>query len=232
MKYLIYISGLFLWVLTSCGGKSNPNPETKSPAAAALVFPDQNAVCISGNVISKTQSAVAFKWNTAANTDTYDITIKNLLTGETVTQSSGSAQIALTLARNTPFSWYITSKSSKVTATAKSDTWKFYNAGDGVTSYAPFPADGISPAMSEYLTVPATGFIKLSWQGKDVDNDIVNYDVYFGTSATPPLIKQAYTSTSLDNITITANTIYYWKIVTRDSNNNTSVSDVFQFKTN
>ena len=232
MKYLIYISGLFLWVLTSCGGKSNPNPEAKSPAAADLVFPDQNAVCISGSVISKTQSAVAFKWNTAANTDAYDITIKNLLTGETVTQSSGTAQIVLTLARNTPFSWYVTSKSNKVITTAKSNTWKFYNSGDGITSYAPFPADSMSPAMSEYVIVPTTGVIKLSWQGKDVDNDIMNYDVYFGTSATPPLIKQAYTSTSLDNITVTSKATYYWKIVTRDTNNNTSTSDVVQFNTN
>lgn len=230
MKYSIYAIS-FLLLLASCSGRHDPPPEPRAPLAAKLTFPAQNTVCVSGNVISASQSTVQFKWNAAKHADSYDITIKNLVSGDTLKQSTAGTQVTVTLLRGTPFSWYITSKSSKVTATAKSDTWKFYNAGDGIVSYAPFPAE-LNPDMGAFVNVSSTGFIKLSWQSSDVDNDIVDYDIYFGTTASPPLYKKNNTSLSLEDVPATAKTKYYWKVVIRDSRNNTSTSDVIQFNTN
>jgi hypothetical protein len=221
-----------VFILASCSSnKSNPGPPVV-PQAAILTLPEQNAICVSGNVISVTQSSIQFNWQAAANTDNYVVSAKNLLTGDSVSVSSTQPQATITLTRNTPYSWYVISKTNTNSNTAKSVVWKFYNSGDGVTSYAPFPADNLNPATGQYVTVPASGTITLIWVGSAVQNNIVGYDVYFGTSLSPPLYQKSVTESSVNNVPVTAATAYYWKVVTHDSNNNTSTSDVVQFNTN
>lgn len=233
MRRLVYVTIGVLILFSGCGSKKNdPKADVKAPAAAELVFPSQNSTCISGTVTSATQSLVTLKWKAAENADSYDITIKNLLTAETQSQSSKTTQVTVSLARNTPFSWMVVSKSGAINTTTNSDVWKFYNSGDGLTSYAPFPADSLSPAMASYITVPAAGTLKLSWYGSDTDNDIIGYDLYFGTTASPVLYKQNLVTTTLNNVSVVAKTKYYWKVVTHDSKGNTSTSDVIQFNTN
>jgi hypothetical protein len=202
-----------------------------APEKSTLVFPAQNQVCTQGAVVSATQSTITFKWNSAANAESYDLNLTNLFTGSTSTQTSNQAQMDITLARNTPYSWSIVSKSSKNTTTAQSDTWKFYNAGPGVVNYAPFPAEAVSPILGQ--TVTATGGkITLSWTGSDADNDIVSYDVYFGTTTTPALYQANVTAMSVANVTVTSGNTYYWKIITRDAQGNTSDAGIFSFKVN
>jgi len=134
------------------------------------------------------------------------------------------------LKRNTPWSWFVISHSVNSTATAQSDTWKFYNAGNGTTSYAPYPADLLTPAAGAILT---TTSINLTWKGAAVDTTtIVNYDVYFGTTATPPLYKSAVTASFLNNINVDINTTYYWSISTRDINGNVTASATNFFSIN
>ncbi|HEY0667793.1 MAG TPA: hypothetical protein VGD22_06430, partial [Sphingobacteriaceae bacterium] len=118
---------------------------------------------------------------------------------------------------------------SKSTVTVKSAVWKFYNSGPGVTAYAPFPAEILSPAMGQVVT-PISGKITLDWEGSDVDGDIINYDVYIGTGSTPALLKEKLTASVLSDVSVNSNTTYYWKIITRDSKGNTSDTGVHQFK--
>jgi len=233
MRSLLY-SIIFVVIVSGCGShkSGDPKPLQQPPAAALLAFPEQNAVCISGTVISATQSTVQLKWNSSANTDGYDVNIKNLLTNAVETHSTTLTQLNVDLLQNTPYSWQVISKSNAISSTATSDSWKFYNSGQGVVSYAPFPADGLSPALGQFVTVPASGQISLSWHGSDADNDIVNYDIYFGTDPNPPVIKQGSSATSLDGVTAAAKTKYYWKVVTFDSHGNSSTSDIVQFSTN
>ncbi len=222
-------------LFAGCSGtkkSDNISPTPLLPMAATLVFPAQNAICVSGAVISASQSTIQFQWNNSANSDRYIVVTKNLLTGDTLATSAGTNSADVTVSRNTPYSWYIISKSNQSSSTAKSDTWKFYNSGAGITTYAPFPADNLSPAAGHTITVPSSGKISLSWQGSSVDNDIVDYDIYFGTATSPPLYQSHNTSQNISNISANSKTTYYWKIVTRDSNNNSSTSDVVEFMTN
>jgi hypothetical protein len=233
MKYSFLIIG-FALLLVSCGGSKKADdviPTPPAPQAATLVFPAQNAVCISGSVLSASQSTIQFQWNSGANADNYVVVTKNLLTGDSLATAAGGTNANLTLSRNTPYSWYVISKSSQGSSTAKSATWKFYNAGAGITTYAPFPADDLNPAEGQAITVPSSGQISLSWKGSSVDNDIVDYDIYFGTAASPPLYKSHNTAQSIGSVPAVSKSTYYWKIVTRDSNNNTSTSDVIEFTT-
>ncbi len=213
--------------------KKNPSPEPpKNPAKAVLTFPAQNEACTTGTIISATQSSVEFKWNKSENTDSYELVLKNLESGTSTTNPAGANnQLVLTINRNTPYSWYIISKLAASTTPAQSETWKFYNAGPATSSYAPFPADALTPVMGANVTATA-GKISLSWTGSDADNDIATYDVYLGTSNTPAILSSNVTASPLANVTVSANTTYFWKVITKDSKGNTSDSGVYQFKVN
>lgn len=219
---------MLVMVIAGCGGKKNPTPQIANPAKAALTFPAQDAVCTTGTIISATQSSVTFTWQAAANTDSYELNLKNLLTGTSSTQTTTSSQLAVKLLRNTPYSWYIVSKSGKTSATAQSDTWKFYNSGPGTISHAPFPAELVAPGFA--LEVAASnGTISLQWKGSDVDNDITAYDLYFGTTTTPAIYKAGITDMIMNGISVKSGTTYYWKVITKDALGNTSDSGLFQF---
>src|ERR1700749_1430641 len=103
---------LLLFFMAFGGKKNNPAPAL-APTKALLTAPAQNAVCTTGAVISDSQSSIIFTWNAADNTDSYDLVVKNLLTSATTTQHTSSTQLTVPLARNTPYSWYIVSKSTK-----------------------------------------------------------------------------------------------------------------------
>ncbi|OCX50836.1 hypothetical protein BEL04_19095 [Mucilaginibacter sp. PPCGB 2223] len=212
-------------VFTGCS-KKNDTKDIPDPVAAILTFPAQNSACTTGTVISSTQSTIVFTWNSASNADSYEIDIKNLLTGTISTQTITTNQYTATLLRDTPYSWYIVSKSSSSAVTAKSDVWKFYNAGVGTVSHPPFPADNLSPTFGQSVTGST---VNLTWTASDPDNDIAGYDVYFGTNSTPAISKSNITAQFVNGVTVTPGTTYYWKVITKDAAGNTSDSGTFQF---
>ncbi len=200
-----------------------------NPSIANLIFPYQNSLCNEGSNLTPTTSTVLFEWSASINTNSYTLVLKNLLTGAITTRQAQGTEISVVIERATPFEWYVISNSVLTTTTAKSATWKFYNASDGVQSYAPFPAEAVSPEMAEVIETTATE-ITLDWSSSDIDNDIVSYDLYFGTDTIPAIYSSGLTESMLNNVAINTNTIYYWKIITKDSKGNTSDSGVFQFR--
>lgn len=201
------------------------------PTKAVLSLPTNNEACTSGTITSATLSSIVFKWNASQNAESYELTIKNLETGVTSTQTTTALELAVPLTRNMPYSWFVTAKSSKIATTAVSEIWKFYNAGEALSSFAPFPADMVTPKMAQRIT-PSAGKITLDWTGSDVDNDILNYDIYLGTTATPAVIKTAQVDSALPDVAVASGTTYYWKVITRDSKGNTSDSGIYIFYTN
>lgn len=228
-NWILFIASII--ILQGCGGskKNNPGP---SPTKATLSTPLQNAVCTTGTVISGTESSILFTWNASANASSYDLVLKNLLTAATTTQNTTATQLMVTLARNTPYSWYIVSKSTRSTTTAQSDTWKFYNAGPGIITYAPFPAEITSPAFGQNVTA-GSGTINLTWKGSSVNpGTITGYDIYFGTTNNPPLFKNGVTDSFINGVSVTSKTTYYWEILTWDIDGNSSDSGLYQFTVN
>lgn len=221
---IVVIIGFACKKKSSDGGTNPANP----PGTATLIFPTKNEKCISGIITSDTESTISFTWNASTNTDSYEVNIKNLFTNASVTYISNSTKLNAKLLRNTPYSWFVTSKSNKVSTTATSEVWKFYNAGIASVSYAPFPAEIVSPKNRIILATGITN-IELSWIGVDIDGDLINYDVYYGTSDNPPIFKANYLSSSINNLSIKTNTNYYWKIISRDAKGNTSDSGLMSF---
>jgi len=225
----VLVAFLAIGLLTSCpGGKDNPGDEIfETPAKATLVFPGNNSECTEGTVVNDSESSITFQWETSANTDTYELNVKNLNTGNVFKANANLNQIPITLNSNTPYEWFVVSKSNNSNETSTSDVWKFYNAGAGVLNYAPFPADVISPKMGESLA--ATTSVNLQWQGNDVDNDIAEFEILFGTT-TQPSANIGATAQSTLSVTVASGQRYYWRVITRDNAGNTSQSEIFEFR--
>jgi len=229
MKKALIVCCLVL--LYNCGTDDSPggdNPDVPSdPTKANLIFPYQGSLCNEGTNVTPTESTVLFEWSSGNNTDNYTLKLKNLASGTQSTHQTEASEISVVLNRATPYEWYVISESNSVTSTAQSDLWQFYNAGEGTQNYTPFPAEIISPMMAETIVTTASE-ITLEWNGSDVDNDIEGYDVYFGTTEVPGLFVNNLTPSSLV-VPVTTN-IYYWKIITKDSQGNSSDSGVYQFR--
>ena len=232
MRKGILIAVVFMAVL-SCKKSKGPKQEEAPlpPAKAVLSAPTNNAACIEGTSLSALQSSVTLSWTQAANADSYDIVVKNLLTNVAQTLSSSQPSVVATLSKSTPYSWYVVSKSSKASSTAQSEVWRFYNAGDVAAAYAPFPAEMVSPVYDQTINA-VNGKITLDWTASDVDNDIASYAIYLGATNSPVLLNENVTSSELANVSVTTNTTYYWKVVTKDAAGNTSDSGVFKFRVN
>ena len=219
--------GLIILSLAACKKHQTPIP---LPGRATLYLPAQNNACTTGTDITASSSTVMFKWNASLYTGGYELRVTNLLNQvQLPAVDVPDAQASVSLLLNTPYSWYVISKAQTGSDTTHSTTWKFYNAGPGATNYAPYPAESSYPSFG--VTVASTGGnVQLEWIGSTVNNvqNIVNYDVYFGTSATPPLFKSKLPDYRL-NVPVTSGSQYFWQIITRDTNGNTSASDIFEF---
>jgi len=70
----------------------------------------------------------------------------------------------------------------------------------------------------------------LSWTPTLGAGDANAYDVYFGTSANPPLVSSNQTSTTYTP-TLAAGTTYYWKVVAKNEIGDSPASTTWSFKT-
>jgi hypothetical protein len=73
---------------------------------------------------------------------------------------------------------------------------------------------------------------ELSWTGGDPDpGDTVTYDVYFGTTSSPPKIMSNQSGTSCNPVTMNYHTKYYWKIVAWDNHGASAAGPLWSFTT-
>jgi len=188
------------------------------PAAATLSKPANNTQCLE---VDK----VKFEWNKSDNTDTYTITIIDLISSATVTQNTSTNTVEITLTKGKPYSWQITSKNKSTSKTAKSEVWKFYLSGAADSNHAPFPAEIIAPKND---TTVSAGSIELSWKVSDVDvGDTHKFDVKLDKTNATTVICTDQADTK-KTITLTAG-VYYWRVIAKDNNGNHSESGVYKF---
>ncbi|MCK0144486.1 hypothetical protein MWU78_02370 [Arenibacter sp. F26102] len=213
--------------LAGCGGKDSPKP----PLPALLVFPQKNSECTTGiNVTGTNNSTVQFRWQTSDHTESYELRATNLNTNTTQTIVVGGTSANLNIERGAPYSWLVVSKNTEVSETARSETWRFFNAGVE-TTHAPFPAEVISPKTGSNISKDLNNEVLLDWEGADVDNDMEGYEVYFSTETPPTTLITTLTSGKSDfKVSVLANTVYYWRVVTMDREGNTATNSISEFK--
>lgn len=217
---------LFGVLLIGCKKKSSPKP----PEVANLVFPDKDSECTSGRDLNQSTSEIEFKWMSSDHTESYELRVTNLNTNVTQTINTVALSAKLPIAKGEPFSWFVRSKNTKVTETASSETWRFYNAGFEST-YAPFPAEPLQPKNGTSVFKDINNEVTLEWYGADIENDIEEYELYFSTT-TPPetLITSLSSGVTSHKVSVVSNTSYFWKVITKDSEGNSSDSGIFVFK--
>lgn len=231
MKNLIYTFFTVI-ILFGCsdttndgGGNNGNNGNQDPPTGVFLVFPHQDSLCNEGEDPTPTESTVFFEWVYNDNAEIYTLHIENLSTGSMSQYETVDFIYPVTIQRPESFRWYVTYELNG--ETKESASWNFYNAGPGVQTYAPFPAEVISPIMAQNIS--STTSITLHWSGSDVDDDIINYDVYFGTE-NPPGLSTSNISGEQITVAVVPGNIYYWFVVTKDAEGNSSESGVFQFR--
>jgi hypothetical protein len=217
-------------LLSGCKDE-NPKPEIKivTPSKVQLVFPLKNSECNEGRFITDTESTITFEWRSVEDADEYEIFITNLSSTIQNSYTTTDDTLSVVLQRAAPYSWYVASKAAGVDSSEVSEVWKFYNAGEGIQSHVPFPADIISPTMAQKITA-SSGSITLDWEGSDLDDDIVGYDVFFGTTSPPELFASDLIQSALPNVSVSSGTVYYWSVTTKDAYGNRSETGVYQFK--
>ncbi|MDO1513269.1 hypothetical protein Q2T41_11435 [Maribacter confluentis] len=226
MKRAIFIILCLMLSFTGCKKKRSPQP----PEAVLLLFPEQNSECTTGVSLGEEKSQVEFNWSAADNTETYELRVTNTETGTVQTIISANTSATLPLEKGKQYSWLVRSKNSQVEQTVSSEIWHFYNAGSN-TTFAPFPATIVSPASSENVFKDLNNEVVLSWSASDLDNDIVNYEVYFSVE-TPPtdLIRSLQPSVNSIKVSVASDTVYYWSVVVIDAEGNKSNSGIYNFK--
>lgn len=232
MNFKHHFSSLLLLVLFASCSSNSSDPISEEvviddPIATTLIFPEDNTECNEGTILSDTQSKVVFRWNTSENTDSYEVVLTKTETTETSNYETSTNFKEITLDRGANYEWQVISKSTESTITTSSETFQFFNAAPGIVQHVPFSAEAITPEEdSEVNTV--TGTITLEWQASDIDNDIKNYEVFFGTKQDALTSLEILTATTLD-VDVISGATYYWKVKTKDQTNNTSTSELFSF---
>lgn len=223
----LYVLLLGLTFLVGCGGDDGPPP---APEGAVLVFPLQDSECTTGQSINETLSQVTFEWQPAANTDSYTLSVVNLNTNVPQNITTRSTSASLSIEKGAPFSWSVTSTNDRSNQTATSESWLFYNAG-AQTTYAPFPAQIISPKSGKTVQMDGMGQVSLEWTGADVEDDIQTFEVYFSEQNPPQsLLTTTDANTMEAQAPVNSGVIYFWRIVTIDAEGNSSDSGTFDFK--
>ena len=110
-----------------------------------------------------------------------------------------------------------------------------HNGGDWLPlvyiswNYPPYTPTNPYPADSA-ITIPVD--TDLSWTGGDPDQeDTVTYDIYFGTTSSPPKIISNQSGTSYGPGTLYYGTTYYWKIVAWDNHGVSASGSIWHFTT-
>ena len=224
---LFFVAIYFL--MLGCSKDDGP----KNPVPADLLLPSNGENCNTGISVNSNQSAVEFTWSEAPNTDSYFLEVTNVQTNKkTKLASIPMPSAKLTLEKGYSYEWFVTSISNDFpTERPQSDTWRFYLQGDGETNSAPFTADLISPASGEAIQL-SDGTFNFVWSGADPDGDAMLYTLYVDSIdglQTPPDRQTDISSTSL-SVELISSTVYYWRVLSRDTNGNTSYSQVKSFR--
>ena len=224
---LFFVAIYFL--MLGCSKDDGP----KNPVSADLLLPSNGENCNTGNSVNSNQATVEFTWSEAPNTDSYFLEVTNAQTNKkTKLASIPMPSATLTLEKGYPYEWFVTSISNDFpTERPQSDTWRFYLQGDGESNSAPFTADLISPASGEAVQL-TDGSFNFVWSGQDPDGDSLLYTLYLDTIdglQTPPESQIDITSTNFE-IDLELDKVYYWSVLSRDSKNNTSHSQVHSFR--
>ncbi|MEW7289149.1 fibronectin type III domain-containing protein [Aquimarina sp. 2304DJ70-9] len=224
--YIILLSSLFL---LSCGGSDDsgvpPTVSNVAPSVPKLVFPTNNATCTNFNL--------EFDWDAATDSDgdsvnyTIDIAESDSFATIVFTQNTSQTTNILTLEKGTTYFWRVKAKDNVGNESAYTATQTFFTEPDAGVNTVPNAPSVVSPTLGERVSGTT---ITLDWDATDRDNDPLTFDLYFGDTNPPVLFAESVDATALD-VTVTADMIYYWRVVVKDDKAGVTIGQVWNFRT-
>ncbi len=221
----IYIFLFGILFLLSCKRDDDGGATTnQTPAIPNLVFPTQNLVC--------TNFELEFSWGIATDADgdaisyVIDIATDNNFSTVIFTATTANTSNSFTLEKGTTYFWRVKAKDSAGNESEYSDTYSFYTEPDAGTHTLPNPPSIVSPTLGQNDITAGT--VTLNWDTND--NNIQSYDVYFGETNPPALFAENVSSSTID-VTASADKVYYWRVVVKDSHQNAVIGQVWNFRT-
>ena len=157
-------------------------------------------------------------WNAATGATSYDVYFGTSSTPPKVTNTSATSYAPGLLSTGTTYYWHIVARSTAGTADSGTP-WSF-------TTLAP------TPPAAPLLSSPANGATgvsfapSLSWTAS---SGAASYDVYFGTSSSPPFVTNT-SATGYSPGALLGGKTYFWQVVAKNAAGS-SPSPVWSFKT-
>ena len=110
-------------------------------------------------------------------------------------------------------------------ASTSGPTWTFRTKGDKPPTVPVL----VAPAL-ESVVSPFNGF--LEWSAEDPEGDALNFDIYLGATANPPLVATS-ASNRLDfsELDLSESTTYYWRVSARDADDLITDGPLWTFQT-
>ena len=228
-----YLAILILIFLSSCEPEGNeappPPPPTPpvantAPTVPSKISPLNNSLCL--------PNSLNFSWNASRDTEndpvTYQIEVATDQQFANIVKSSttASTEINFSLVKGTMYFWRVKAMDNANAASQFSSVWGLYTEGDGVANHIPFPPENLGPAVNASVT---SATVMLKWKGEDLDGGELKYDLYFGNTNQPALIKENI-SESQAEVSLPANGTWYWKVIVRDPQGATSMGQLWSFK--
>lgn len=132
----------------------------------------------------------------------------------------------LFLLRETMYTWRVVA--SDGLENSESDWWTFFTpdwSNEPPNAPAdPHPTDGA-------IDIQPVG-VHLTWSADDPDeNDVLTYNVYFGTDSDPEPVATGLTETSYTLPPLDYDTVYFWRVVSSDSHDESTLGSVWTFTT-
>jgi uncharacterized protein (DUF427 family) len=231
MKKYIYISVISL-LLMSCGGGDDsspaPIPVNTAPTIPILVTPTNNKLCI--------DNSVSFQWDLSADSNndpiTYQIQVaKDIQFAQIVKTLEGSTNSqTISLDKGIAYYWRVKATDNKSLSSNYSSTYNFYTEGVATINHLPFSPELVQPALNSLIN-PGTATLK--WNANDVDvNDVLVYDVYFGTDNLPATKVGSNITTNTVDVSVATSKKYYWKVIVKDNKGGETVGQIWSFSSN
>jgi len=171
------------------------------PTPPDLISPSYNATGVS--------TTPTLIWSAPTGATSYDVYLGTSSPPPLATSTTATAYSPGTLSAGTLYYWRVVAKSSAGTTTSPTNVFTT-TAGSGPPAPTLVSPGNQSGGAS---TTPS-----LSW---NASSGATSYDVYLGTSASPPLVANT-TATSYTPAAISSGTQYYWRVVAKNASGSTS----------
>ena len=201
-----------------------------TPEPPLLIGPENNNSCTTSTVISESQSQVTFNWLSALDADEYELVVRDIENGTDYKKQIFRILTSMILERGKTYSWWVFSKNNSFETQAKSSIWTFYLEDSQKISNFPAPANLITPKANQQISL-TNGKYLFRWDAIDLDNDIIEYKIYLGSDSNNLKLYSENFNVNFLEIDLNPNQYYYWKVLTIDSEGNTSTSAIQMFKT-